>query len=74
MANKSEYPTRSRTGRPGCYPQRPGSRSTTQRTTCRPGAVCLNDQSRPTTQREARAVPPILSGVGSFGFWEIGGI
>ena len=62
MANKLEYPTRSRAGRPGCYPQRPGSRSTTQRTTCRPGAVRLNDQSRPTTQREARAVSPILSG------------
>lgn len=48
MANKSEYPTRSRSGRLGCYPQRPGSRSTAQRTTGRPGAVRLNDQSRPT--------------------------
>ena len=74
MANKSEYPTRSRAGRPGCYPQRPGSRSTAQRKPGRPGAVRLNDQSRPTTQREARAVPPILSGVGSLGFWGIGGI
>lgn len=48
MANKSECPTRSRAGRPGCYPQRPGSRSTAQRTTGSPGAVRLNDQSRPT--------------------------
>lgn len=31
-------------------------------------------KNRPTTQREACAVPPILSGVGSFGFWGIGGI
>ena len=74
MTDKSEYPTRSRAGRPGCYPQRPGSRSTAQRKPGRPGAVRLNDQSRPTTQREARAASPILSGVGSLGFWEIGEI
>lgn len=51
MANKSECPTRSRAGRPGCYPQRPGSRSTAQRKPGRPGAVRLNDQSRPTRGR-----------------------
>lgn len=77
MANKSENPTRSRAGRPGCYPQRPGSRSTAaahdlQAGGCSPQRPKQTDTGRdwfPTgrvyKRAEAAHVPPLLLGFSS---------